>query len=145
MRAHPGRVLWLKARNALYLFSPQLLPRDAKSIAAFAVRDGDTVRIVNAPRRPRLDDAAHAAAQSVLLALAAIGLARRGIPGRDAPLLILLGGPGRGVRGVLPDHPIDGAGDVRADVLRGRGVHARIARRHRASLTGSSAAAPPRP
>jgi 4-amino-4-deoxy-L-arabinose transferase-like glycosyltransferase len=90
MRAHPGRVVWMKARNALYLFSPQLLPRDAKSIAAFALKDGDTVRIVNAPRRPWLEDAAHAAAQSVLLALAAIGLARRGVPGRDAPLLILL-------------------------------------------------------
>ena len=64
MRAHPGRVVWLKARNALYLFSPQLLPRDAKSIAAFAVMDGDTVRIVNAPRRPRLEDVAHTAAQS---------------------------------------------------------------------------------
>jgi Dolichyl-phosphate-mannose-protein mannosyltransferase len=89
MREHPGRVLWLKARNALYLFMPRLLPRDAKSPEAMARREGDTV-IVSAPRRPWINDTVHTGAQSVLLLLAAIGIARRGMPGTDAPLLILL-------------------------------------------------------
>ena len=31
IREHPGRVLWLKTRNALYLLNPLLLPRDAKA------------------------------------------------------------------------------------------------------------------
>jgi 4-amino-4-deoxy-L-arabinose transferase-like glycosyltransferase len=90
VRAHPGRVLWLKARNALYLFSPQLLPREAKSIGASATVDGATVRILHGALRPWIADAAHTAAQSVLLVLAAIGIARRGLRGRDAPLLIML-------------------------------------------------------
>jgi 4-amino-4-deoxy-L-arabinose transferase-like glycosyltransferase len=89
MREHPGRVLWLKLRNALYLFTPRLLPRDAKSPEAMARREGDTV-IVSAPRRPWIMDTVHTVAQSVLLVLAAIGIARRGVPGTDAPLLILL-------------------------------------------------------
>jgi 4-amino-4-deoxy-L-arabinose transferase-like glycosyltransferase len=90
IRERPGRVLWLKARNVLYLLSPQLLPRDAKSPAAFATVDGDTVRIVNAARRPWIEDAAHAVAQGLLLLLAAIGIARRGVEGTDAPLIIML-------------------------------------------------------
>jgi hypothetical protein len=83
-------VLWLKARNALYLFSPLLLPRDAKSPDTFAAIAGDSVRIVNARKRPWLQDVAFAAAQSVLLVLAALGLARRGLHLTDAPLLILV-------------------------------------------------------
>jgi hypothetical protein len=89
IRERPGRVLWLKARNAAYLFSPLLLPRDAKSPEAVAAVEGETLR-VTAPRRPWVEDAAHAVAQAMLLALAALGLARRGIRGGDAPLLILL-------------------------------------------------------
>jgi 4-amino-4-deoxy-L-arabinose transferase-like glycosyltransferase len=90
MREHPGRVLWLKARNALYLFSPLMLPRDAKAPGAFAAMDGQTLRIVDAPRRPWIDDTSHAVAQAGLLLLAGIGLARRRPSGRDAPLLIML-------------------------------------------------------
>ena len=88
-REHPGRVLWLKLRNALFLFTPRLLPRDAKSPEAMARMEGDTV-IVSAPQRPWIRDTVHTVAQSVLLLLAAIGIARRGMPGTDAPLLILL-------------------------------------------------------
>lgn len=86
----PGRVLWLKTRNALHLLNPLLLPRDGKGPAAFAVMEGTTVRIVNAARRPWIEDASHAVAQAGLLLFAAIGIARRRLPAADAPLLIML-------------------------------------------------------
>lgn len=91
IREHPGHALWLKARNALYLFSPLLLPRDAKRSGAFAEMEGTTVRIVNAARRPWFEDVSHGVAQGALLLLAAFGIARRGLRAGDAPLLIMLG------------------------------------------------------
>jgi 4-amino-4-deoxy-L-arabinose transferase-like glycosyltransferase len=87
---HPGRVLRLKARNALYLWSPQLLPRERKSPAELAMMDGEELRTVN-PARPWLEDGSHAVAQGVLLVLAGVGLARRRLSAGDVPLLILLG------------------------------------------------------
>lgn len=90
MREHPAHVLRLKARNALYLFSPQLLPRYAKSPGAFATVEAGVVRVFNEQRRPWVDEASHAIARSVLLLLAAIGVVRRGLCGKDAPLLIML-------------------------------------------------------
>jgi hypothetical protein len=94
IREHPARALWLKARNALYLCTPQLLPRDAKRPGAFAAMDGPTVRIVNAGRRAWIEDASHAVTQAALLLLAGIALARRRVsagPAGEAPLLIMLG------------------------------------------------------
>jgi 4-amino-4-deoxy-L-arabinose transferase-like glycosyltransferase len=90
MREHPGRVLWLKARNALYLFDPRLLPRYAKSAAAFATEEAGVVRVFNEQRRPWVEELSYALARTVLMLLAAIGIVRRGIAANDAPLLILL-------------------------------------------------------
>jgi hypothetical protein len=91
LREHPGRVLWWKARNALYLLTPQLLPRDAKGPASYAVLEGETVRIVNPVRRPWVEELSHALAQGALLLLAAVGIAQRRLRMADAPLLIMLG------------------------------------------------------
>ena len=89
IRDHPAQVFWLKARNALYLLSPLLLPRDAKSAAAIAKEQDGMIRLFNVQRRPWREDLAHAFAQSVILLLAGVGLIRRGLVGRDAPMLIL--------------------------------------------------------
>ena len=90
MRERPAHVLWLKTRNALYLVSPVLLPRDAKSPGAFATVEGGVVRVFNTQRRPWVEEGSHALAQSVLLLLAAIGVVRRGLSGKDAPLPVML-------------------------------------------------------
>jgi 4-amino-4-deoxy-L-arabinose transferase-like glycosyltransferase len=90
VRDRPARVLWLKARNAVYLFSPQLLPRYAKSPDAVATMEEGRVRLSNERRRPRFEDLAHTGIQSMLLLLAGIGVARRGVRDADAPLLIML-------------------------------------------------------
>jgi 4-amino-4-deoxy-L-arabinose transferase-like glycosyltransferase len=133
VREHPWKVLRLKARNALGLFAPQLLPREAKSDASFATMDGGTLRIVNAARRPWIAEAAHAAAQSVLLVLAAIGIARRGIRGRDAPLLIMLAAQAAVCVVFFPTTRL------MAPVMFVLMFYAA------AGVTGSSGAAPPRP
>jgi hypothetical protein len=91
IREHPGRALWLKARNALFVFTPLLLPRDAKTPAAFAAIDGAGVIVVNARRRPLFKDAAHAVAQAALLVLATLGIVRRRPAGPDAALLLMFG------------------------------------------------------
>jgi hypothetical protein len=90
MRERPARVLWLKARNALHLFNPQLLPRYAKAAATFATVESGRVRLFNERQRPLFKDVSHAAARSALILLAGIGLALRGIRVADAPLLIVL-------------------------------------------------------
>jgi 4-amino-4-deoxy-L-arabinose transferase-like glycosyltransferase len=90
IRRSPGAVVRLKARNALYLFDPRLLPRYAKSPGAYAVVEAGAVRTHNELRRPWIEDASFAVARAVLLLLAAIGLVRRRTVDRDTPLLILL-------------------------------------------------------
>jgi 4-amino-4-deoxy-L-arabinose transferase-like glycosyltransferase len=145
VRDHPGRVLWLKARNALYLLSPQLLPREAKSAETFAARDGGTLRIVNAARRPWIGEAAHAAAQSVLLVLAAIGVARRGIRGRDAPLLIMLAAQAAVCVVFFPTTRLMAPVMFVPMFYAAAGLNRASRIAHRASSTGSSGAAPPRP
>jgi hypothetical protein len=91
MHEHPAQVLWLKARNALYLFTPQLLPRYAKSAGAFAVVQSDVVRVFNERSRPWIQDVSHAVAQAAIVLLSAIGLGRRGLRSADVPLLLMLG------------------------------------------------------
>lgn len=91
IRERPGRVVWLKVRNALYLLSPQVLPRYMKSPDAFAAVEGGVVRTFNEQRRPLSQEVPHTVVRSALLLLAAVGLARRRLSGRDAPLLIMLG------------------------------------------------------
>jgi hypothetical protein len=91
IREHPGQVLWMKARNALFLFTPLLLPRDAKTPTAFAAIDGAGVVVVNARRRPLIKDAAHAVAQAALLVLATLGIVRRRPAGPDLALLLMFG------------------------------------------------------
>jgi hypothetical protein len=136
IREHPGRALWLKARNALYLFSPLLLPRDAKGSAGSAMMDGPAVRVVNAARRPWIEDASHTAAQAAMLLLAGVGLARRRLshaPAGDAPLLIMLGAQAVVCIAFFPTTRL------MAPVMFVLMFYAA------AGLTSSSAAAPPRP
>ncbi len=90
IRQSPGAVVRLKARNALYLFDPRLLPRYAKSSGAYASVEAGAVRTFNEPRRPWIEDAAFTLARTGLLLLAALGVLRRRTFDRDAPLLILL-------------------------------------------------------
>jgi 4-amino-4-deoxy-L-arabinose transferase-like glycosyltransferase len=90
MREQPAEVLWLKVRNVLYLFTPQLLPRYTKSAAAFAVVQAGVVHVFNERRRPWIEDVSHAVAQSAIMLLAAIGLRRRGLQDKDVPLLVML-------------------------------------------------------
>src|SRR5258708_10724331 len=94
IRQSPGAVVRLKARNALYLFDPRLLPRYAKSSGAYASVEAGAVRTFNEPRRPWIEDAAFTLARTGLLLLAALGVLRRRTFDRDAPLLILLAATG---------------------------------------------------
>jgi 4-amino-4-deoxy-L-arabinose transferase-like glycosyltransferase len=89
VRARPGRVLWLKARNVPYLFTPQLLPRYMKSPGAFAVMQSGVVRAFNERHRPWIEDLSHAVAQAAIILLSAIGLGGRGLREPDVPLLLI--------------------------------------------------------
>ena len=87
--AHPGDVVWLKIRNALYLFDPRLLPAYEKSPDARAVVNGASVTYEGLHSRPWLYSAAHAIAQAGLIGFGAAGVwMRRRQLSDDAGLLI---------------------------------------------------------
>ena len=89
---HPLEVAWLKGRNVLYLFDPRLLPVYEKSPDTRAVVSGSTVRFEGLVTRPWIDDAAHAAAQSLLLILGAAGVWIRRRRLRDDQALLVIAG-----------------------------------------------------
>jgi hypothetical protein len=91
-KAHPLEVAWLKARNALYLFYPGLLPAYEKSASARAIVNGSAVRFENLAARPWIYDAAHTAVQSVILVLGLAGLWLRRARWRDDLALLIAAG-----------------------------------------------------
>jgi hypothetical protein len=86
---HPFETLGLKLRNLIWIPSPVLLPRYAKSPYTHAAFIDGRTEITGLRRRPLWWEAMHALARAALLVVALIGLIRRrGLD--DAVLLIAM-------------------------------------------------------
>lgn len=73
-REHPLDVAFVKARSALYVFAPRLVPFHAKAAQTQVVIDRRNVRVEGIVRRPRLEEAAFTVVAAATLVLAAAGL-----------------------------------------------------------------------
>jgi hypothetical protein len=89
-RRHPWDVLFVKARNAIYVFAPRLVPFHGKSDATVARIENGRLRVDGVVRRPLYQEVAYSAMASALLVLAAIGLHRRRHHRRRDRFLLLI-------------------------------------------------------
>lgn len=90
IRARPGHFLWTKARNFVYFFSPQLIPRYPVDDSSELLVHGDGRIETRNPRvRPRIAVMAQQLFAAVLMSAAAVGAywSRRHRRSRDTVLL----------------------------------------------------------
>jgi hypothetical protein len=86
VRQHPWRTLEMKARNFLHVFNPRLLPYTHEPNAAVLRVENGRYWIEGGVPRPATSEWIHALWRGALLAVALVGLWRRGLRWDDGPL-----------------------------------------------------------